>query len=265
MKRFALSVLLFAASVAMAQGPFDGTWKFNTSSLKVDKPDEYQVSNGRYVCASCYPKIDVKADGTDQKVTGVPYFDTENVKVVDDRSIETTEKKGGTEVGNGKFNVSEDGTTLTVKWSFVSASGKSGNGTTVYKRLGSTPSSGNMVSGQWSTEKVPDASDSVVTFTYKMGSDGLTYTAATGEHYTAKLDGKDYPYMGDPGTTTVSLKKIDDRTIEETDKRNGKVISVTRMTLAPDGKSLSATANMKLTNRQWNWTADKQDGTAAGN
>ena len=50
----------------------------------------------------------------------------------------------------------------------------------------------------------------------------MTYSTPTGQSYTAKLDGKDVPYMGDPGTTSVSLKRMGDA-FEETDKRDGKV------------------------------------------
>ena len=40
------------------------------------------------------------------------------------------------------------------------------------------------------------------------------------------MDGTEAPYRGDPGTTRVSVKKISDHALEETDKRDGKVISV---------------------------------------
>ena len=79
-----------------------------------------------------------------------------------------------------------------------------------------------------------------------------------GDSYTAKFDGKDYPYKGDPGTTSVSLKKIDANTIEETYKRNGKVIIVNRMTVAPDGKTLSANFEDKLRSVTFKSTAEKQ-------
>ena len=45
----------------------------------------------------------------------------------------------------------------------------------------------------------------------------------TGESYTAKLDGKDYPAKGSYTYNSVSLKRVDYHTIEETDKREGKV------------------------------------------
>jgi hypothetical protein len=53
------------------------------------------------------------------------------------------------------------------------------------------------------------------------------------------------------------VKKIDETTIEETDKRKGKVIAVSRMTVDPDGKSMKITVEDKLRNVTISWTADK--------
>jgi hypothetical protein len=81
---------------------------------------------------------------------------------------------------------------------------------------------------------------------------------------TAKFDGKDYPYHGDPGITTASLKKIDANNIEETDKRNGKVIFVTRLTVSADGKTLVAVGEDKLRSQTNEWVLEKQEGSAIG-
>jgi len=54
-----------------------------------------------------------------------------------------------------------------------------------------------------------------------------------GDSYTAKLDGTDAPVKGAYGWDTVSLKLINDRTIEETDQFNGKVVAVSKMTVQP--------------------------------
>jgi C4-type Zn-finger protein len=56
----------------------------------------------------------------------------------------------------------------------------------------------------------------------------------------------------------VVLKKIDANTIEETDKRNGKVMTVARMTVAKDGKTMTMTVEDKLHNSTVNWTAEKR-------
>jgi hypothetical protein len=58
------------------------------------------------------------------------------------------------------------------------------------------------------------------------------------EHFLATLDGKDHPTLGnDP--RVVSLKQLDASTVEVSLKRNGKVSSVQRLTLSPDGKTLT--------------------------
>ena len=58
---------------------------------------------------------------------------------------------------------------------------------------------------------------------------------------TIKLDGKDYPIEGDPTRDTISMKKIDDYTIEETNKKAGKVTTIVRTVYAKDGKSRTQT------------------------
>jgi len=60
-----------------------------------------------------------------------------------------------------------------------------------------------------------------------------------GQSYEAKFDDKEYPVAGDPGKTSVSLKKIDDFTIKETDNRQGKIVDEIRLTLAKDGNTIA--------------------------
>lgn len=94
--------------------------------------------------------------------------------------------------------------------------------------------------------------------TYKATADGLSMSDKAGNSYTASFDGKDYPYKGDPGVAAVSLQKIDARTLEETFKRNGKAVGVSRMTLAPDGKSMSVSYQDKVRDVAVKWTAAKR-------
>ncbi len=103
-----------------------------------------------------------------------------------------------------------------------------------------------------------NVTENVLQVTFKATDDGLSMTDLTGDSYNAKFDGKDYPYRGDPGTTSVSLRKIDANTIEETDKRNGKTISVTRMTVESDEKTMNVNVEDKLRNVTMKWSAKKQ-------
>jgi hypothetical protein len=60
--------------------------------------------------------------------------------------------------------------------------------------------------------------------------------------YTARFDGKDYPVTGDAGRDAVSVKKIDDYTLEISNKKAGKVTTTIRAVYAKDGKSRTETA-----------------------
>ena len=59
--------------------------------------------------------------------------------------------------------------------------------------------------------------------------------------WTGKFDGKDYPIAGDPAADTRSYKKVDDRTLEVTVKKNDKVTVTARTVVSADGKSRTAT------------------------
>jgi hypothetical protein len=63
----------------------------------------------------------------------------------------------------------------------------------------------------------------------------LHMSTPTGQSYDAKIGGGDVPIKGDLGGTTASVTKNGD-SIVETDKRGGKVVSVTTMTPGSDGK-----------------------------
>ena len=55
----------------------------------------------------------------------------------------------------------------------------------------------------------------------------------------AKVDGKDYPGKGSPDADTYAFKRIDSRTYEVTQKKDGRVTIIAKMVVAPDGKSRS--------------------------
>ncbi len=241
-----LALLLLSPAMLFAQSPFDGTWmtKLDTAQFP-KKPDSYLLDKGMYECSSCVPKFKVKADGTDQKVTGHPYYDTVAVKVVDDHSVELTEKKDGKTMFTGTDTVSADGTTLTTKFTDQSED-KPVTGEVTSTRVSKGPEGSHAVSGSWRTQKVNSISDNGLTVTYEGTRDGLKMSDPNGESYDARFDGKDYPVQGDPGHTMVSLKRIGNDTIEETDKRNGKVVGVAKMTVSSDGKWIT----VEFTNKE---------------
>jgi hypothetical protein len=88
-----------------------------------------------------------------------------------------------------------------------------------------------------------------LTVVYEAAGDSLKATVdgvdgqgkPTHNEWTGKYDGKDYAVTGDPSSDTRSLKKIDDRTLELTAKKGGKVTLSGRIVVAADGKSRTLT------------------------
>ena len=253
-------IALFVPAIA-AQSAWDGTWKIDFSKANFPKkPDVFLLQNGMYECKTCSPAYKIKADGTDQPVTGHPYFDSIAIKVVDDRTIEETDKKGGKVVATSKVTASPDGKTVTFE--FTDSSNTNGGAPVTGKgtatQVAKGPAGSHAISGSWRTNQISDISDNGITWTYNVSGNELTMTAATGQSFTAKLDGTEAPMKGDPGVTSVSVKMLGKNTLEETDKRDGKVIGIGKTTLEADGKSLKIIYEDKLRNTKADYVAVKQ-------
>lgn len=227
-----LGIVLLFPLFAWAQGPFDGTWKINVNTANFEeKPDTFALQNGEYTCSTCIPKIAVKADGADHKVPAAKGFDTIAVKQVDDKTVQFTRKKDGKVVSEATNTVSADGKTLTENFKVFPPAGEPVTGKAVMTRVSAGPTGAHATSGSWRTAKVENVSEQGLTMTYKSTANGLNMNTPVGESYEAKFDGKDYPIKGDRAGGTISLKKVNDNTIEETYKRDGKPVTVNEMTV----------------------------------
>jgi hypothetical protein len=255
-----LLIALFLPAAAAAQSAFDGTWKIEMKSAKYStKPDTILLKDGVYECPTCIPPIKVKADGADQKESGSPYFDTIAIKVVNDHTVQETDKKNGKIVTSSTVVVSADGKTATGEYtdsSDTNSAPVTGKGTMT--RVAPGPAGSHAISGQWKMEKADAVSDNALLFTMKVEGDTVHMSSPTGQSYVAKLDGPDAPYKGDPGVTTVSVKRVDKNTIEETDKRDGKAIFTARMTVSADGKSIALANHDVRRDSDAHYTAMKQ-------
>jgi hypothetical protein len=65
----------------------------------------------------------------------------------------------------------------------------------------------------------------------------------THNEWTGKFDGKDRKLTGDPMADMRSYKKIDDRTTELTNKKDGKVTATGKIVISADGKTRTVTVN----------------------
>jgi len=72
----------------------------------------------------------------------------------------------------------------------------------------------------------------------KVTTDGTTSDGKPAHsEWTGKFDGKDYPVTGDPNSDMRSYKKVNDLTLELTNKKDGKVVSRGTAVVSADGKT----------------------------
>jgi hypothetical protein len=205
------------------------------------------------------PTVDIKADGTDQPTPGTKYRDTLAVKIVNDKAIEITSKKGGKVIASEKETVSAAGKTISVEFTeYPEKSAQPVTGKVTLIRVATGPAGSHAISGSWRAEKINAVSENALALTFKASADGLTLSSQTGEGYDAKFDGKDYPIKGDRAGSVVSLKKVNDRTIDEIIKRDGKIVYVNQMTVSADGKTLTLVSEDKERGTKTSMVAAKQ-------
>jgi hypothetical protein len=78
----------------------------------------------------------------------------------------------------------------------------------------------------------------------KITTDGIDANGkATHSEWTGKFDGKDYSVTGDPNADMRSYTKVDDRALDFTVKKGGKITVRGRVAVAADGKSRSVTTS----------------------
>ena len=82
--------------------------------------------------------------------------------------------------------------------------------------------------------------------TLKISSQGMDASdKPTSTNYTATFDGKDNKITGNPAYDTVSHKRIDANTTEQTRKKEGKTVQTAVRKISADGKTMTVTSRGK--------------------
>ncbi len=137
--------------------------------------------------------------------------------------------------------LSKDGQTLTDAFRANQQDGSTLSLDYVYKRT--TPGSGFVATWESTSEQM----NSVVEFQIEpYQGDGLTFlTPAAHQTLNLRFDGKDYPNVGPdvPANSAYSARRLNERTLEITDKIKGKVTDTQQIELSPDFKTLTQTVH----------------------
>lgn len=240
MLKRALTLLVFAGmAVGMAwaaENPFIGEWKLNSSLSKM--PDEMKIEskgNNTYSFDFGGGVEIIVADGTDQP--GGYRGTTLSVKADGPDTWIVERKKDGRMLIRATWKLSQDGSTLTDLYRQFESDGSTTSMDYVYQRNGG----GSGFAADWQSIKETMNSPFVLEVKEYEG-DGLSLTDPV-EHDTKnmKLDGNDYPQG--PHTSS-SLRRVDEHTLEMTEKGNGKVYVTREIKVSPDGKTLTMTLHV---------------------
>jgi hypothetical protein len=224
-------------------GPFDGTWRIDSNNAQLDpKPWDQTLANGRYKCTTCEPKIDIKADGTDQNVPSAGSEpETMAVTVIDANSVKLTNKRNGKLAVERLHTVSAEGRTMTIQYTGYPPQGGPVKVVLTHSRSGAASTGAHAVSGFWRLEKVDVQSDNGKLITFQSTVDGLIMSSPMGDGYTAKFGGPAVPVKNDPNGGTIAIKRIDANTFEETYSVKDKPLKIHRYTVHGNALTIAVT------------------------
>ena len=223
--------------IAQADDPFVGQWKLNAS--KTNFTDQMKVDSAganRYAFEFGGGTETVLIDGTEQSGN---FGTTLSVTAEGPRAWKVVRKAHGRRLLTAIWTLSEDEQTLTDDYTEFAADGSPINTKYVYRKEVAGPGfAGNWVSTSGTLNSV------YVIQVRPWQGDGLSFIdSLAGETKNVRFDGKDYSRQGpnaNPRATT-SIRRVNEHTLEITDKMNGKISDTQQITLSPDLKSLTIT------------------------
>jgi hypothetical protein len=232
-----LVACLAAGTLWAANDPFVGKWKLNPSKSKLtDQMKVEAIGANKYAFDFGGGAENIVADGTDQ-----PGLDgtTLSITVEGPETWKVVRKKDGRTLITAIWKLSKDGQTLSDAFTANRPNGSTFSLDYVYKRTaGSTGFPGTWES---TSEKVNSAFEIQIQ-AYEEG--GLSFVVpAENSTKSLKFDGKDYPNQSPnvaPGSAS-SGRRVNERTLEITDKKNGKTISTQKIEISLDLKTLTMT------------------------
>ena len=226
--------ILDAASARAADDPFVGTWKLNVSKSGFSgyEREIKDLGGNKYEWFWASLFMDAKEHPFTFGGTYIATQDSPDKWTV-------TRKHDGKMTSVGTWTLSDGGQQLKTEVQGTRADGTPYTQHTVYTREGG----GSGIAGKWKVQHFQASSNSDWVIK-PYGKDGLSFAWPTDkDHEDIKFDGKDYPHEGprQMAGETSCAKRIDNYTIQLTDKVNGKVRSTQEVQVSQDGRTLTDT------------------------
>jgi hypothetical protein len=226
----------FQESLWAAADSFVSDWKLNPSKSKLtDMMKVESLGGNKYAFDFGGGPERIVADSTDQAGA---FGTTLSVAVEGLDAWKVVRKKDGRMLLTATWKLSQDGNTLTDNYTEFGPNGSPSTVNYLYKRTTAGPG----FAGTW--ESTMPMTSSFVLQIRPYEENGLSIIRSSGGvPRNLKFDGKDYPVEGPRVAqgSTSSARQVDERTLEITDKINGKSTRTEQIELSPDLKTLTRT------------------------
>jgi hypothetical protein len=223
-----------------ADDPFVGTWKLNTQESKLTGLREkiQDLGGSKYKFTFGNTSTTIIADGTDQPST---FGGAWSLKQEGPNTWKSVDKQNGKITSMGTWTMSDDGKEMTIKSEGTREDGSSFNDNFKLKRIDGRSG----LAGTWQSTEINISSPTDRKIEPYDGN-GLSFIfPSEKEQLDLKFDGKDYASRGPrvtPGATS-SARRVDQRTLEVTEKLKGKVMARNEYKVSEDGRKLTITAH----------------------
>lgn len=239
MSKLRISLVLVASLMSCtawaADAPFVGTWKLDPSQSRLtDQMKVESVEGKKFTVDFGGGTESVTADGTDQP----GYAGTTLAITLEGQdALQVVRKKDGRAVIKADWKL--DGDKLSDDFTSIAPDGTPSEFKYVYDRT--TPTKGFV--GTWESANVKVDFDLTIKIQPYEGSGLSVISPLSDKPKNLSFDGKDTPNLASnaPKGATYSAKRMDDHTIEITDKLDGKTVDTQQYALSSDLKSLTLT------------------------
>lgn len=246
---------LFLGSLSAATEPFVGKWKLNQSKSKMtgEQAKIEDLGGNKFTLTFGEISDTIVADGTDQPVH---FGRTEAITQDGPNTWKIVEKKDGHTLENSTWTLSPDGKTIKVEGTGTRADGSTSTAQFTLKRVAGASG----FAGTWESTSASFGSPAEFDI-QPYESDGLSFvTPSESDTLNMKFDGKDYSETGPnvaPGSAS-SGHRVNEHTLEVTDKVKGDVIDTTRFTVSADAKTLTLIVHEKGQSKPLTFVYDKE-------
>jgi len=236
---------LVTVSQLRAADPRIGSWTLLSAESALDPPNKLSITalhDAVHVVMSGDTHLDFTAkwDGHDAPVPGNPAFNQIELRRIDKKQFEVTEKKDGAVVATLHSKLSSDGNELTI----TTASKGSADQVAVWTRSGGAKVAGSPLAGEWTQDLSKTRLRQGLAIKIEAdGSDGVRFSGDFS--YTARFDGKQYD-LKNSRNDTVTLELVDPHTVDSIYRRDDQVAQKDSWVVSADGQQMTLTTTGSL-------------------